>query len=597
MTPDNSRAAASAGNPNHVSSGDESNERPAARTTPHRLGSYLVSAGLISPADLATAIAISQREQKKLAEALVEAHLIAPETLLQALSNLLRLPVVDLQQRQPTAEALRLVPEALARRYTLLPLELQDRTLVVAMEDPQDLNAVEALRTATRRRIQPVLALAQTIRAAIDLHYRNLAEIEQQVRQVTAQVEGATLPQARVTAEVVAQAPIVRTLELLIAQAVRDRASDIHIEPQRDHLRIRYRIDGILHEVMRLPLAIHGPLVTRIKVLADMNIAERRRPQDGQFSTSLEGQEVDVRVTTTETMTGEMAALRLLDKRLSFLQLSELGFRPQVLTQFTDLLRSPYGLILVAGPTGAGKTTTLYAAINQLNRHERNIMTIEDPVEFRFDGINQIQVNPQADITFATGLRAILRLDPDVILVGEVRDAETAQMAIQAALTGHLVLTSIHANDAAGALLRMVDLKVEPFLLTTAAIAVVAQRLVRRVCPHCRVRRPATPEETAAYQEEMSGRPGEESQPTFWMGTGCQFCANTGYLGRMGVYELLTVSDKIRQLLLRRASAGEMRAQALQEGLVTLRRDGMLKVREGLTTPGEVLRNVFVIGG
>lgn len=593
MIPENSRA----GDPNHVSSGDEGSEPPAARTTPHRLGSYLVAAGLLSPADLATAIAISQREQKKLGEALVEAHLIAPETLLQALSKLLRLPVVDLQQRQPTPEALRLVPEVLARRYTLLPLELQDRTLVVAMEDPQDLNAVEALRTATRRRIQPVLALAQTIRAAIDLHYRNLAEIEQQVRQVTAQVEGATLPQARVTAEVVAQAPIVRTLELLITQAVRDRASDIHIEPQRDHLRIRYRIDGILHEVMRLPLAIHGPLVTRIKVLADMNIAERRRPQDGQFSTTVEGREVDVRVTTTETMTGEMAALRLLDKRLSFLQLSELGFRPQMLALFADLLRSPYGLILVAGPTGAGKTTTLYAAINQLNRHERNIMTIEDPVEFRFDGINQIQVNPQADITFATGLRAILRLDPDVILVGEVRDTETAQMAIHAALTGHLVLTSIHANDAAGALLRLIDLKVEPFLLTTAAIAVVAQRLVRRVCPHCRVRRPATPEEAAAYQEEMNGQPGGEGQPMFWGGTGCPFCANTGYLGRMGVYELLTVSDTIRQLLLLRASAGEIRAQALREGLVTLRRDGMLKVREGLTTPGEVLRNVFVIGG
>jgi general secretion pathway protein E len=322
-----------------------------------------------------------------------------------------------------------------------------------------------------------------------------------------------------------------------------------------------------------------------------MNIAERRRPQDGQLTSTVGGNEVDVRVATMETSNGEMMVLRILDKSFSFIHLAELGLRPEVLQGYTRLLRSPFGMLLVSGPTGSGKTTTLYASLNQLDHKENNVMTIEDPVEYRFDGINQIQINPLADITFARGLRAMMRLDPDIILVGEIRDQETAQIAVQSALTGHLVLSSVHANDAPGSLLRLVDLGVDAFSLTSAVIGILAQRLVRRVCPHCSVLREGPVEEQIAYEQELG-----ESRREFYYGSGCNFCAGTGYLGRMGVHELLIVSEAMRALLLRRASHAEMRAQALADGLVPMRRDGMLKVREGQTTPHEIIRNVYTIG-
>jgi len=338
-------------------------------------------------------------------------------------------------------------------------------------------------------------------------------------------------------------------------------------------------------------LSVHGPLVSRVKVLANMNIAERRRPQDGHFSISADGTEVDIRVATADTSWGEMAVLRVLDKSISVMDLPELGFLPDSLETYRDLIRSPYGMLLASGPTGSGKTTTLYATINQLDSRERNIITIEDPVEYRFANINQMQVNPQANITFASGLRATMRLDPDVILVGEVRDRETASIAIQAALTGHLVLSTVHANDAVGALFRLMDLGVEPFLLTSAMVGIVAQRLVRRVCPHCRILREGTEEEQLAYEKEIG-----EKRTKFYHGTGCNFCAMTGYYGRMGVYEILVMSEEIRRLVLQGAGSDVIKTKAVEEGMMSMWRDGMLKVKEGLTTPSEVLRNVFVIG-
>jgi len=387
-----------------------------------------------------------------------------------------------------------------------------------------------------------------------------------------------------------AQAPIVRTVELLIAQAVRDRASDIHLEPKRDSLLVRYRIDGFLHDVHTLPLSVHPPLVSRLKVMAGMNIAERRRPQDGQFSVQIEGKEVDFRVATSDSAHGEMMVLRVLDKSLSLIALENLGFLPEALERYSQMLRTPFGMVLVGGPTGSGKTTTLYASVNQLDRKGRNIVTIEDPIEYHFDDINQIQVNPRADITFASGLRSVMRLDPDVILVGEVRDSETAGMATQAALTGHLVLSSIHANDAVGMLFRLIDLGVEPFLISSALVGVVSQRLVRRVCPDCRTLSDVPAEEQAAYEEELG-----ESPEQLYYGTGCNSCANTGYMGRTGAYEVLVLSEELRRLLLKGASSGEMKAQATSEGMITMRRAGMLKAQEGITTPSEVIRNVFSI--
>lgn len=390
-------------------------------------------------------------------------------------------PRVDLKTYKVQSEAVRLIPEAMARKWDLIPLRIEGDSLAVAMADPDNLYAIDDVRALSRMEVKVLLAALMDVRGAINLHYRATDEIERQIDHIVTAVQERAEGEERITAALIAQAPVVRAVDLLVAQAVKDRASDIHIEPQQDHLRIRYRIDGILQETLSLPLIVHRPLISRVKVLADMNIAERRRPQDGHLTTSVDGREVDLRVATADTTWGEMAVLRVLDKSISVMDLPELGFLPDSLKTYQKLLQAPFGMILVSGPTGSGKTTTLYASINQLDARERNIITVEDPIEYRFTDINQMQVNPQANITFASGLRAIMRLDPDVILVGEIRDPETANIAIQAALTGHLVLSSVHANDAVGVLFRLMDLGIEPFLITSGVVGIVAQRLVRRV--------------------------------------------------------------------------------------------------------------------
>ncbi|MFQ5436740.1 MAG: GspE/PulE family protein, partial [Anaerolineae bacterium] len=397
-------------------------------------------------------------------------------------------------------------------------------------------------------------------------------------------------PTQRLTVETVVENPVARAVELILNQAIRDRASDVHIVPDEHSLRVRYRIDGILHDTLEPPLSVHRPLISRIKVLAGMNIAEQRRPQDGQFVFRQNDIEVDVRVGTANTVRGEMAVLRILDKSVSLLQLDQLGFLPESLIKYQQLIALPFGMILVAGPTGAGKTTSLYATLNQLDRDEYNILTIEDPVEYQFDRIGQMQVNRQAGLTFATGLRSIMRMDPNVILVGEIRDRETAEITVQAALTGHLVLSSIHANDAVGALHRLIDLGVEPFLVASALVGVISQRLVRSICPHCRNQAAVNLEEQLAYSSEI-GRAPEK----FLQGQGCNFCAETGFLGRIGVFEVLSHSETIRRMLMQNASADDLKEQAIKEGMVTMWRDGMLKVQQGITTPGEVMRNVYTI--
>ncbi len=562
-----------------------------AAARPKRIGDMLVEAGLITTEQLETALALHRQENKKIGQVLVEKGFISATTLVTFVSYQLNLPLIDLKKYKIQPAAVRLVPEETARRYNLLPVAIDGGDLLVAMEDPLDLRVIEEVSARARLRLKPTLATAAEIQEAIGLHYKATGEIEQQVKQIAPMAPVREEAEARLTAQLLAQAPVVRTVDLLVSQAVKDRASDIHVEPQEDHLRIRYRIDGILHEMMALPLSAHAPLLSRIKILADMNIAERRRPQDGQFSVTVDGKEIDIRAATAESVWGEMATLRVLDKSLSVLALSELGFLPDVQRVYEQVLKTPYGMVLISGPTGSGKTTTLYASVNRLDRQARNVMTIEDPIEYRFSDINQIQVNPLADITFATGLRAIMRLDPDVILVGEVRDAETARTAVHAALTGHLVLSSVHANDAVGALFRLQDLGIEPFLVTSALAAVAAQRLVRRVGPHCRALAPAPEEEAVAYESEMGERRSE-----FYYGAGCNFCAYTGFLGRTGVFEVLVMTEELRYSLLAKSSVSEIKAQAIKQGMVPMRRDGMLKARDGITTPGEVLRSVFVLG-
>jgi general secretion pathway protein E len=491
-----------------------------------------------------------------------------------------------LLRQMPQPDALQLIPEAIARKYSAIPLTISGKTMEVAIADPTDIFALEALAAQSRMRIKPIAATAQEIRDAIDFNYKGFGEIEQQVSSIDIPAE-ATDEKLAITAAT--ETPLVQSLNLIIDEAVKARASDIHIEPEEDRLRIRYRIDGTLQDTMSLPINIHRALISRVKILSQLNIADHFRPQDGQFSTESKGRQIDVRVATAPTVQGERATLRLLDKSLAVLGLSELGMLPDTLAKYEGMLKVPYGMILISGPTGAGKTTTLYASINSLDTQGRNIITIEDPAEYRFKDINQIQVNPQAGITFASGLRSILRHDPDVILVGEIRDAETANIAVQAALTGHLMLSSIHANDTPSVLPRLVDLKVEPFLVASAVIGIVAQRMVRRVCPDCGHLTEAPLVEQMAYEKEMG-----EKETEFLYGTGCKSCAYTGYLGRTGIFEILTMSETIGGMVCNQASSSAIRSQALREGMTSIGNDGMRKVKEGITTPAEVLRNAYV---
>jgi general secretion pathway protein E len=492
-----------------------------------------------------------------------------------------------LLRQQPQPEALQLIPEAIARKYNAIPLTISGKTLEVAMADPTDIFALEALSAQSRMRIRPVAASARDIRDAIDFNYKGYGEIEKQVSNISVPKEDET--DEKLAIRVTTDTPLVQALNLIIDEAVKARSSDIHIEPEEEAVRVRYRIDGTLQDTMSLPLSIHRALISRIKILAEMNIADHFRPQDGQFSTESKGRPIDIRVATAPTVWGETAVLRLLDKSLAMLGLPELGMMPDMLAKYEDMLKVPYGMLLISGPTGAGKTTTLYASISSLDTQGNNIITIEDPAEYRFKDINQIQVNPQAGITFASGLRSILRLDPNVILVGEIRDAETANIAIQAALTGHLMLSSIHANDTSSVLSRLVDLKVEPFLVASAVVGVVAQRMVRRVCPDCARLVEAPLVEQMAYEKETG-----EKQKEFLYGTGCKSCTYTGYLGRTGIFEILTVSEKIGAMICKNASSTDMRNQALKEGMISMMNDGMRKVKAGITTPAEVLRNAYV---
>ncbi len=558
---------------------------------PKDLGHLLVDAGLITDQQLSRALEIRAKEGERLERTLVKQRLITPQQLAFFTSLQLGIPYVNLKKVGIQPQAIALIPEVIARKYGVVPIDVTDGTLLVAMEDPEDIRAIEELSAVTRKRIEAVLSTSPDIQESIDLNYRVGGELEHQLSQIPSRFRkiGGT-EEMRLSAEAVAQAPVVRAIDLLLKQAVRDRASDVHIEPGPDKLRIRYRIDGILHDVMSLPLSVHAPLVSRVKIMAGLNIAERRRPQDGQITLDMVDREIDIRVATSNTVYGEMSVLRILDKTFAFLPLNEIGFLPDSLDKYLRMVKTPFGMILISGPTGSGKTTTQYATVNQLDSIGRNIMTIEDPVEYRFSNINQMPVNAAAGITFSGGLRACMRLDPNVILVGEIRDSETAHIATQAALTGHLVLSSVHANDTVSVIFRMIDLGVESFLITSALIGIVAQRMVRRTCPYCSRPTKVSEEERLAYEEEMG-----EKRAEFLVGAGCNFCAHTGYLGRTGIFEVLSISETVRRMVLSGAGSGEIRAQARKEGMTTLWHDGMMKVKANTTTPFEIVRNVYSI--
>ena len=550
-----------------------------------RLGELLLENGLLTAEQLAEALVEQKRRRLPLGQVLLAQSVVDEKALAGILSLHFNVPLIDFSRARVEKEALALIPESYAREHTIVPIRLQRDELEVATIDPGDLALFAELKVLTRKRIKPVLGVRSEIERAIRQFYKLQAGVDRQVRSF----EETRKPGApRRLAEVKQDAPVVQIVELIIAQGAEERASDIHIEPQQDHLRIRFRIDGVLHDATRLPATLAAPIASRVKLLANLDIVDRRHSQDGQIQTSVDGRPLDIRVGTIETIWGEKVVLRLLERSLSVLSLDKLGFSAGSLKTFSELIKAPYGMLLITGPTGSGKTTTLYAALNELDRMEQNVMTIEDPVEYTFENVNQIQINRLAGITFANGLRAILRQDPDAILVGEIRDRETAEISVQSAMTGHLVLSSLHATDAIGAIYRFVEMGIEPFMVTSAVIGVQAQRLVRRICDECRVpHKPAV--EDLEFYAAMGGRGN-----VFYRGNGCARCSHTGFHGRIGVFEVLRVTDAIKRLLLRDASPEMLRSQAQADGMTSLRESGLAKIDEGLTTIGEVMRSVHL---
>jgi type IV pilus assembly protein PilB len=557
-----------------------------------RLGEMLVAANLATSDQVVSALAEAMGGSgRSLGSQLIADGFINERDLAETLARQQNLDVVDLRQIIPDPAAAALMTESMARALNAIPLSADQDAIVVAVADPSP-GILKSLKDVIGRPLTVRVATQSDITMAIGNSFRALASIDSQVEAF--QTRDSQYKDSSIAAPAVVSdtAPVVQVVQLLITQGLRDRASDIHIEPQADRIRVRYRVDGALHEVLDLPGSMGPAIVSRVKIMAGMNIVERRRPQDGQISLEIEGRAVDIRVATTSVVNGEKVVMRLLDKSRPIFSLGQLGMGADVAERYSALLHSPYGMVICSGPTGSGKTTTLYGSLSEINTPERNIMTIEDPVEYMIPSINQIQINVQAGVTFAGGLKSILRQDPDVILVGEIRDAETARIAVQSALTGHFVLSSLHATDAVAALHRLLDMGIESFLVASSITAVMSQRLLRRVCDNCQEDYDPTPAEMAL----LNAMGGHVPERGFVRGTGCNFCTQTGYLERIGVYEMMPVSDGIRELILDRASHDDVRKVARSEGMRTLQEESMRLVESGVTNLAEVLRTIYVVG-
>jgi type IV pilus assembly protein PilB len=557
-----------------------------------RLGEVLLAEGIITQEQLSRALDAQRATALPLGAVLVKQGIIHEDRLIVVLSAHLAAPVADLKHDEVDGDIARLIPEDFARRNLVLPFRRENGHLAVAMSDPNNLALVNDVKLITGLPVAPYIAGASDILVNLTRIHTMRPRLHEAAR--TLEESRPRLDIDRVItlelASVTSASPAVEIVNMLITQGLRVRASDIHIEPQKEYLRIRFRVDGVLQDMAHLPTATGAALASRVKIMAGMNIVERRRAQDGQISVNVDGRELDVRVATIETIWGEKLVMRLLDRSRSLITLPQLGFSPGAYSEYHRMLHSPYGMMIVSGPTGSGKTTTLYASIHELDQQVRNIMTIEDPVEYQFENINQSQINKLADISFANGLRAILRQDPDIILVGEIRDRETAEIAVQSALTGHLVLSSLHATDAVGALLRFTDMGIEGFLIASSVIAIVAQRLVRKVCDGCRASYIPTQEDI-----EFGASLGMPAPKELYRGTGCGRCNGTGYFDRIGVCEVLTMSDEVKRLVIAKADHHEIFAAATAEGMVPLRMDAWEKVTAGVTTVTEVLRSVYIL--
>jgi type IV pilus assembly protein PilB len=554
---------------------------------PHRLGNLLLERGLVSADQLDEARTEQARTGRPLGRLLLERQALSEADLAQVVAEAAGLEYVDLDEHpiDPTATAV--ISDVMARRYTALPVSWDGDDLVVAMADPSNVVAVDDIRSITRADVRVVVSTPSSITSAIDRSHRVDADVEETTSLALDTAEDEEdLSHLR---EVTEDAPVVRLVNLLIRQAVQDRASDIHIEPAERDVRVRYRVDGVLHDVMRTPKRVQNGLVSRLKIMADLNIAERRMPQDGRVSVQLGGRQVDLRVATLPTVFGEKVVLRVLDKGTAMLDLADLGFLPGTRARFETAFSKPYGTILVTGPTGSGKSTTLYATLNRLNDPAKNIITVEDPVEYRLPGINQVQVNTRAGLTFAAALRSILRSDPDIVLLGEIRDRETAAIAMEAAITGHLVLSTVHTNDAASTPTRLVEMGLEPYLVSSAVDCIVAQRLARRLCERCK-----EPYEPTSVELSAVGWDGAtEAKPErLWRAVGCGVCSRKGYQGRFALHEVLLVTEELESLIAERAHSEDLRKVAVAQGMQTLRQAGQAQVEAGVTSVEELLRVV-----
>ena len=555
-----------------------------------RLGEQLVGSGLITADQLEQALQMQTKSGGQLGEVLVSIGALNEQALAHALAAFFGCEVANLRREKIDPLVISFVPEDVARQHLVMPFKIDDDSLRVAVSEPsEDLRA--QLSQVSGHSVRLLIAPVGDIKWAIDNNYRAIGTVEQLVKTFES-VEGARKRTVDTSEpEIVSDdAPVVQVVDRILVQAMRDRASDVHIEPADDIVRVRFRIDGSLKEILELPAAIGPGLVSRIKVMANMNIVERRRPQDGQLTINIDGKEVDVRVSTVATIMGESCVMRLLDKTKSVLRLDDLGMPPDTHETYSKLVRAPFGMVLCAGPTGSGKTTTLYATLSEVSNPSLNVMTIEDPVEYVFPSINQIQTNEQAGLTFATGLKSILRQDPDVILVGEIRDVETTRVAVQSALTGHFVISSLHATDSVSALHRFLDMGIESFLVASSVLAVVGQRLLRRICPSCKTRYTPSEDELTFYRE--SGAPEKED---FYHGTGCNYCSDTGFKDRIGVYELLVMTPEIKRLVVGWATQEELRNLAVKQGMRTLSQEALSLVEQDITTIAEVVRSVYTL--
>jgi type IV pilus assembly protein PilB len=595
------------------------------------MGDYLVERGYITADQLTEALGMQRQSKGDLAKILVESNIASERDVTEARAYELGVPFVDLNKFAPESGAVNVVPEHVAKRHNVVPIKKDNatNTLIVAMSDINNPYAADDLRMVSRCTVRAALAAPGAIEDALARVYGNsapaapttavavaatqpgmnplkpgaapaatgmgdlMAVMRENVAKVGSSGEEALEDDAESAALMAEEAPVIRVANALIQQAIKEGSSDIHIEPDRRGLRVRYRVDGVLHETMMMPKYIQAPLLSRFKIMAEMNIAERRIPQDGRIPISYEKKDFDLRVSCLPSLHGEKIVCRILDKSSVMIGLAKLGFSSENQSQLEELISQPNGMVLSTGPTGSGKTTTQYSVLNKLNSIEKNILTIEDPVEYQLSGITQVQVNKKAGLTFASALRSFLRQDPDIIMVGEMRDLETAEIAIESALTGHLVLSTLHTNDAPSAVIRMVDMGVEPYLISSTVIGVMAQRLGRKVCQSCK----EPYEEDAQLLRRFGFKPESEDQKiTLWRGKGCEACRHTGYKGRLGIYSLLRMNDEIAELIVRRAPLADVRDASKANGMLELREDGLQKVLEGITTPDEVMRVVFTAG-